>query len=283
MLKDEHSLSHLSSADRSIEILTITRAELNADACSFAFQKEAAQGFGAASLSRRTLYHKVKNARLNVALHAPLNSALVCSGSLGDYSSESENESDFDSDATSADASSLHPAGISGCPEGNVNSDDQPDCYSNKLPLDPCAMSGATGSGFSGQDSVLIGIEGADSLEVPIVCAPQAMGPFRHFRPKEFEAVCDIGIVAIFSSTTKVAQLSANSTLQSSGGDNCCTRADQGANSPPSARLNAGDPMMSSSRKKQKLPWRKRVLACFAVRKMNKCKSKSYVALILVI
>jgi len=336
MFKDEHSLSDLSSADSSTEFLTIARAELNADACSCAFQKEAAQGFGAASLSPRAVYHKVKNARLNVALHAPLNSSLVCSGSLEDDSGKSENESDFDSDVTSSDASSLHPAGISGCPEGNVNSDDQPDCYSNKLPLDPCAMPGATGSGCSGQHSVdsddesdfdakvatfgvcpapdatglsffdlasadsddesnfnctfaspatdgLIGNEGADSLQVPIVCAPQAIGPFRHFRLKKFEAVCDIGIAAAFSSTTKVAQLSANCALQSSGADNCCTRADQGANSPPSARLNTDDPVVSSSPKRQKLPWRKRVFACFAGRKTNKCKSKSYVALILVI
>ena len=334
MLKDEHSLPGLSSADSSTEFLTITRAELNADAWSNAFQKETAQGFGSASVSPRALYHKVKNAGLNVALHAPLNSALVCSGSLGGDSSESEDESDFDSDATSSDTSSLHRAGISSCPNGNVNSDGEPNCYSKKLPLDPCAVPGATGSGCNGQDSVdsddesdfdakvatfdvcpapdaaglsffasadsddesnvdctfashatdgLIDNGGADSLQVPIVCAPQAIGPFRHFRPTKFGAVCDIGIAAAFSSTNEVVQLSANSTLQSSGGDNCCTRADQGANSPPSARLNADDPMVSSSPKKQKLPWRKRVLACFAGRKMNKRKSKSYVALILVI
>jgi len=203
----------------------------------------------APTLSRKKLHkeqvqidHKVKNARLNVALRAPLNSALVCSGSLEDDSSKLEDESDFDSDATSSDASSLHPAGISGCPKGSVNSDDEPDCPSKKLPLDPCAMPGATCSGCSGQDSAdsddesdfdakvatfnvcpapdvaassffdqasadsndgsnfdyafsspavdgLIATEGVSSLQqVPIFCAPQAIGSFR---PKKSETGCD--------------------------------------------------------------------------------------------
>jgi len=47
MLKDKQSLSDLSSAASSTEFLIITRAELNADACSNALQKEAAQGTGA--------------------------------------------------------------------------------------------------------------------------------------------------------------------------------------------------------------------------------------------
>ena len=244
-----------------------------------------------------------------------------------------EDESDFDSDATSSDASSLHPAGISGCPKGSVNSDDEPDCPSKKLPLDPCAMPGATCSGCSGQDSAdsddesdfdakiatfnvcpapdvaassffdqasadsndgsnfdyafsspavdgLIATEGVSSLQqVPIFCAPQAIGSFR---PKKSEAGCDF-VISLFPSTSEVAQLSANSTLQSSARDNFCKRADQGVNSPSSARLNVDEPMVSSSREKQKRPWRKRLLACFAGRKMNECKSKSYVAFILVI
>ena len=331
MLKDKHSLSDLSSASSSSDVLIITRAELNADACSNALQKEAAQGTGADSFSLRALHDKVNNARLNVAFHAPLNSALVCSGSHKDGSSKSEKESDFYSDATSSDASSLHPAGISGCPKGSVNTDDEPDCHSSKLPLDPCAMQRATCSGCSGQDSVdsddesdfdakvatfnvypapdvtgssfcdqasadsddgsnldctfrspavdgLIATERASSLQkVAIFRAPQAIGPFR---PTKSETGCDFGISALFSSTSEVAQLSANSNLQSSAGDNCCIRTDQGANSPSSARLNADEAMVSSSPKKQNRPWRKRLFACFAGRKMNKREFKSNVALI---
>ena len=186
MFKDEHSLSDLSSPDSSTEFLTIARAELNADACSCAFQKEAAQGFGAASLSPRAVYHKVKNARLNVALHAPLNSSLVCSGSLEDDSGKSENESDFDTDVTSSDASSLHPAGISGCPEGNVNSDDQPDYYSNKLPLDPCSMPGATGSGCSGQHSVDSDDESDFDAKVATLLSSTTRWCHRHLKSKSF-------------------------------------------------------------------------------------------------
>jgi len=51
MLKDKQSLSDLSSAASSTEFLIITRAELNADACSNALQKEATQGTGADSFS----------------------------------------------------------------------------------------------------------------------------------------------------------------------------------------------------------------------------------------